>query len=432
MSARGFRAADTQPPLAPESFPLDIDWSINLWAVLSGVAVPIAALALVMTLWNLRFYRPAPTHASPPGREPSPAHAQSSPAVSICIPARNEERHIRGVVESALAQSHSNIEILVYNDHSTDATASILTQLTAADSRVRLCPVVDLPPGWNGKQFACEQMGRFARGRWLLFTDADVRLAPDCIARTLAAADQLANGPQAAPLGLLSTFPRQITGTLAEHLAVPMIFFILFSYLPMVRMRRTRDVAATAGCGQFLFARRDAWHAAGGHAAFKASMHDGIMLPRAIRRAGFHTDLFDGSDLCSCRMYTGLRATWRGFAKNAFEGLGSVALLVFITLMHALGHTLPWLILAWALLAAGGLTATSAGGLATTLAALAATIHLAQRSILAARFSHHWLGVILHPLAILMMTAIQWHSLLLAKTGRRSWRGRTLGQPHAA
>jgi hypothetical protein len=243
------------------------------------------------------------------------------------------------------------------------------------------------------------------------FTDADVRFAPDCVARTLATARRL-------DVALLSTVPKQTTGTLAEATIIPLIHFMLLSYLPMGRMRSTLDPASSAGCGQFLFVRNDAYRAAGGHAAFKASMHDGIKMPRALRAAGFRTDLFDGTALVACRMYRGFGQCWRGFAKNAFEGLGSVALLVFVTALHLIGHLLPWGVLGW--IAIGG----EATRTQVLLALVAIAAALVQRLVFAVRFEQSILGALLHPVGVAIMTAVQWYSFYLALRGRRSWKGR--------
>ncbi|MBL8991548.1 MAG: glycosyltransferase [Phycisphaerae bacterium] len=372
------------------------------------VSCGLAALALAMTLWNLALYRR-------PGDAPAPAGA----SVSICIPARNEQDNLEACIRSLLAQTHRNIEVLVYNDHSTDRTGEILSRLAAEDPRVRAVPVEDLPEGWNGKQFACDRAGRAARSDWLLFTDADVRFGPACIERTLAAA-------ASARADLVSTFPRQITGSLGEALVIPMIHVILLSFLPLARMRSSGDPAASAGCGQFLFVRREAWLAAGGHGQFRNSMHDGIMMPRTLRRAGFRTDLFDGTVDVSCRMYRGLAATWRGFAKNAYEGLGSLGLLVFLTIFNATAYLMPpAVLLLWGF--GSDIDRTAAAG-----AGIALAIALAHRFILAVRFRQSVASALLHPLGVALMTAIQWRSWYLALTGRRTWRGRVHSAPSAA
>jgi hypothetical protein len=382
-----------------------LDWVLAVGAF-------FAVFALVMTIINLQLYN------SPTGQELNHAKADlGSELVSVCIPARNEEKNIEACVQGVLAQSHANVQVLIYNDQSTDKTGEIVNRLIAQDARVKVVPTKPLPDGWNGKQFGCDNMGRTGDGSWLLFTDADVRFAPDALASALSMAAKL-------NADLVSTFPKQITGTLSEKLTVPMIFFILLSYLPFPRMRTSKDPSASAACGQFILVRKAAYLKAGGHAAFRASMHDGVKMPREVRKAGFRTDLFDGTDVCSVRMYDGFGQVWRGFSKNAFEGLGSIGLLGFITVVHALAHVLPWVVIVWEGLIAArvidGLHDRSS--VAFALTAIAA--NLVQRSMLSLRFKQGWLTVLLHPLCVVIMTTIQWNSWLWHVRGKRAWKGR--------
>lgn len=387
-------------------------------AITLAIGAFLAALALVMTIINLRAYQPPP---SVPTRD---VPGDAPPVVSVCIPARNEERNLEACARAALACVGLPVEVLVYDDQSTDSTPRILASLAAHDPRVRAVPTLPLPEGWNGKQHACWRMSQHARGEWLFFTDADVRLSPDSLLRCVSAA-------AAGNLGLLSAFPRQIVVSAGERLLVPMIFFILLSYLPFPRMRRTNDPSASAGCGQFLLVRRDAYDASGGHQTCHDSMHDGVKLPRAVRRAGFKTDLVDGVSLATCRMYASTPEAWRGFAKNAFEGLGSVTLLVVITVIHMLGHVLPWAVLP--VLAAKSAGPSPEHPLAVfSFAGFAVAFNLLQRFLILSRTgAPRWLAVF-HPIAVVAMTAVQWHSLLLYASGKRQWRGRTMGRPAPA
>jgi glycosyltransferase involved in cell wall biosynthesis len=391
----------------------------NPW--LCGASLAAAVQPLLLGIVNMQRYRRAPLLADV-------AAETRALRVAVCIPARNEKANIEACVRSVLASREVDVRAYVYDDESTDGTGEIVARLAAEDARVVIVPRRPLPSGWNGKQHACFRMAEHGLGHdpaleWFLFTDADVRLEPDAVARALGFALRSKSS-------LVSTVPREITGSLGEMLLVPLIHFVLMCYLPIGRMRSTLDPAASAACGQFIMVSRAAYRAAGsgpdyGHAGFKNSMHDGVKFPRAVRRAGLRTDLYDGTESVSCRMYRGFGETWRGFAKNAFEGLGSVGLLVFITVYHALGQVLPWIVVALAL-------ATAQWSLGASLAAGAVGCALLLRALLAARFRQSWWNVPLHLASIMVLAAVQLRSYWLDRTGRRSWKGRAAGPASAA
>src|SRR5262249_59636107 len=106
---------------------------------------------------------------------------------------------------------------------------------------------------------------------------------------------------------------------------------------------------AAAG-GQFMLVQRAAYLAAGGHQAVPATLHDGLKLARRMKAAGFAVGLFDGGDVATCRMYAGFRAAWRGFARNAYEALGSPVALAVMVVLNGAFFVLPFLPLPVALL----------------------------------------------------------------------------------
>ncbi len=73
------------------------------------------------------------------------SQATGNPLVSVLIPARNEEKNIGNLISNLAAQEYSNIEIIVYNDGSTDQTEAIALQWAASDKRIRLINGVPLP-----------------------------------------------------------------------------------------------------------------------------------------------------------------------------------------------------------------------------------------------------------------------------------------------
>lgn len=376
---------------------------------LAWAAAVLALLPLLLGLRNLVLFR-VPC-------EPAPGGCR----VSILIPARDEAANIREAVAAALASIEVDVEVVVLDDQSNDDTAGIVRRLAQDDSRVRLVVPPPLPPGWAGKQRACRLLAEHARHEVLMFIDADVRLAPEAASR---AAAFLLRSPR---LGLVSGFPREATGSLAEHLVIPWIHVLLLGYLPMDFMRRSRRPSFGAACGQWMVARRDAYFEVGGHGAAPASRHDGVSLPRSFRAAGWHTDLFDATPLARCRMYRGLREVWTGFGKSAGEGLATPLGLPVWTLLIAGGHLLPWLLLplGWAMDEVPVMQ----------LAALGIAANLVLRGLLAWRFRQHPLGVVLHALGGALVLALNWFALCRHLAGRpSSWRGRAYvsGGQHVA
>ena len=336
------------------------------------------------------------------------AHAES---VAVLIPARDEEAGIEACVRSCLASEHVQLEVIVLDDQSTDATPKIVGGLASQDDRVRLIGGLELPAGWNGKQHACKRLAENAEQNYLLFLDADVRLQPDAIRRLRSRMDE-------SGVDLLSAFPRQETGTWLEKWLIPMMHFILLGFLPFDRMRTHGDPSLAAGCGQLFLTSRDAYGQAGGHEAIKSSRHDGLKLPRAYRQAGLKTDVIDGTSLATCRMYHGAAEMIRGVLKNAIEGIANPRLIVVFTVLLLGASLLPVL----SLLVALQHQHVAAIGVST----LAVAIAHVPRFVAAGRFGQSWFGAICHVPATVTFLALQWVALGNALLGRQvRWRGRS-------
>ncbi|MFM8413451.1 MAG: glycosyltransferase family 2 protein [Planctomycetota bacterium] len=366
----------------------------------------LAAIPALLTIANLRQFQPPP----------APLAAGPLPDVSVLVPARNEERAVERLVADVLASRGVNLELVILDDSSEDATASIVERLAARDPRVRLVRGGPLPAGWCGKQHACWQLARAARHETWVFLDVDVSPVPDAIARSVAFLE--ASG---AALG--SGFPRQLTGSLLEWLLLPLIHFVLLGFLPLARSRQVNSPSLAAGCGQLFVTRRADYERAGGHVAIRDSLHDGVKLPRAYRRAGLVTDIFDATTIASCRMYATSRDVWRGLSKNATEGIGAPATILPFTVLLLGGQVLPVVFAGWGL--ATGFAGWPAGGPAVALAA--AAVAYVPRLLDALRFRQSLTSAIAHPVGIVVFLAIQWVALARKTLGlQTTWRGRSL------
>ncbi|WP_409564276.1 glycosyltransferase [Methylobacterium sp. J-076] len=340
----------------------------------------------------------------------TPAPAPGDGLVSILIPARNEAGNIAGTVRAALASTGVPVEVIVGDDHSTDATAAIVAGI--GDPRLRLAPVPDLPEGWTGKNHACAHLAGLARGERLLFIDADVTLAPQAAAALSARARDTG-------AALVSAVPRQRMDTLGERLTVPMINFLLVGYLPVPLMRRLPNPSLATACGQLVLFEAQAYAATGGHGAVRAFLHDGVRLAPIFRRAGYRTDLVAGAGLATCRMYDGFATAWAGFSKNAHEGLATPRALPLWTALLGLGHLLPLPLLIAGLV---GLLPPEA----TVLSAVALGLSLATRAAITRATCEPAATIPLHPASVAVALAIQWNVLLRReRAGAATWKGRS-------
>lgn len=339
--------------------------------------------------------------------------ASEAAKVSILIPARNEERHIGDCLASVLTADTEGIqlEVLVLNDRSEDATGRILEEMAARDSRLRIIEGKELAPGWMGKSHACHQLAEEAAGTWWLFMDADVRLERNAITAALDTAIQQGTG-------LVTGFPRQVTGTWLEKLVVPMMKFTIISHLPIRLVRGSGDARFVAATGAFMFIHRGTYELAGGHAAIKVDLLDDMQLARAVKRAGEPVTLADIHQHTHTRMYQNAREVWNGYKKNLFEGLGrSGFLLSLVLLMYALLYLLPPLGLMIGIISGDPLVIGY--GLAATLLGMGV-----KRVADKVNSQPLWL-MFLHPVSITCVILIGISSWLGAVTGKGYvWKGR--------
>ncbi len=387
---------------------------------LSLASAAVAVGPAVLTVINLREYR-----------EPPPVEEAERPAVTVIVPARNEAGGIAECVGSVLRCGGVGLHVLVVDDGSTDGTAEIVRRMAEMDDRLELLRAEPLPAGWNGKQHACWQGAQAAASPMLCFLDADVRLQPAALAR-MAALLQHGDGRPCAPAqtGLVSGFPLEETGTTLEWLLLPLIHFVLLGMLPMRFLRTSTNPGFSAGCGQFLMVDRLAYMGAGGHAAIRETMHDGIRLPRLMRQHGFATRLADLTALARCRMYRSGAETWNGLAKNATEGLGSPGAIVPSTLILGVGQVLPLPLLAVAIARLvhrrnAGAESTAGDVACVALAATAVCLSYLPRVLAVRRYRQSRRSAALHPVGVATLLALQWFALGRKLVGRpATWKSR--------
>ena len=234
------------------------------------------------------------------------------PLVSILVPARNEEKNIKACIQSLQHQEYPNLEILVLDDNSSDRTADIVKQMAVSDPRIQLFFGEPLPEGWAGKPFACYQLARKAHGSWLLFVDADTTHSPKMLPSIINLSLDLKPS-------LLSGFPRQLTTFLPQKIAIPVMYFIILSWLPLWWIQSSQKPRPSLAIGQFLlFTAEDYWRI-GGHQAVKSRILEDVWLGIEITRHGGRHIAVDLSQVVSCNMHRDFGVMKEGFIRWCYS-----------------------------------------------------------------------------------------------------------------
>jgi len=361
------------------------------------------AILLLILLDNIWITRQA-RHHSPP---------QTFPMVSVLVPARNEERSIAICVLSLLAQQYPSFEVLVLDDQSTDGTRSILEKIVLAHPELRL---LDGEPPFGemvGKNWACIQLARQARGELLLFTDADTCHNKDMLTSAVTALV----GEKA---DLLTGFPRQEIHSWGERLLVPFFSWVMLSFIPLSLGYRFNLSVLSSAVGQFMLFRREAYMAIGSHESVATSIVEDLSLARRIKSARFRWRGVYLADLISCRMYHSSQEAIDGFTKNLFAVFGYRLIpFLFAFLWLLVMFWEPWIVLAGVIVGQGYLAPP--GSIATCLA-LAILVWLIPYMNLGIPFGLAFL----YPITILANVGVAGRSLFYSLTGHAEWKGHAL------
>jgi glycosyltransferase involved in cell wall biosynthesis len=345
--------------------------------------------------------------------------------LTVIIPARNEDDCLGDCLWSLVRQEEpgwelgSVWEIIVVNDASTDGTRGIAESFAG----VTVMDAPKLQKGWTGKANAVWAGAQAARGKWLLFTDADTVHEPGNLGRAIAEAER--HG-----VGMLSYSARQLVQGLAQRAVMPMIFADLAATYPPAKVNdpKTRTAAAN---GQFLLVRRDAYETIGGHKAVQGAVLEDVELAVLAKRRGAGLRLRYAPEAVATRMYRSFGAMWEGWTKNLALLFGNAPALAGMRLLQlAVLAGIPALmaLLAWGM-SEGHAFALRAGVLGAPMA-IAALGVVWLRALWGfysrvAKSNFPFRDYVWAPLGIPLYAAMLWRSWFLHNVLRRVvWKGR--------
>jgi chlorobactene glucosyltransferase len=305
----------------------------------------------------------------------------SPPLVSVLIPARNEEKNIYRCLRSLAKQDYPNLEILVLDDKSKDATASVVEKFASKDRKVKLIAGKPLKAGWLGKSYACHQLSKNAKGDYLVFVDADTLHFPDSISSAIASL--ICNGLDA------------------------------ISVVPLGLIKKTRYPLFCTAIGQFMLFKRNVYEEIGGHESVKGEILDDIHISKQVKRCGYKFMIFDGRSNVYCRMYRSLKEVVRGFSKVISAAFNyNFWIQSICILLVSIIFLFPFILLPM------GIFIFDWARILIFLNIMQIAVILIIRIVLSIRFKNRILDMLLfHPFAIVYITLISMNSYLQAKFG---------------
>ncbi len=363
------------------------------------IVAAILAIFLLNFIINNLLFRKISNYTLPEHIKKSP------PLVSILIPARNEEFNIKRCIKSLLKQDYSNIEILVLDDNSVDNTPLIVKNLEKKDSRVKLFTGKPLKDGWLGKSYACWQLSKHAKGKYLVFTDADTIHFKNSISNLVGTL--IRN-----KLDALSAIPRQIMTTLHERMVITWVHFGIMVLLPLVLVKKSKHPLFSTANGQCLLFKSEVYEKIGGHKSIKNKILEDIHISKQVKRCGYKIMIFDASRSIHCRMYRKFSQLIRGFSKFMFAAFDYhvLTITVVILIISAL-FLLPFIFLPLGIFIFNWSYAT------TNLIIIQIFFILIMRIIMAIRLRGRVSDTFLHPLSMIYIILICINSVYQAKSG---------------
>lgn len=339
----------------------------------------------------------------------------NNPKVSIILPARNEQEFIGKCLDSLIEQDYTNYEIIVIDDSSEDATGKIISEYAKKNSKVIPVTAQIKPDGWMGKNWACMEGYKKAKGDLLLFTDADTKHAQNVI--SLAVSHLLSFN-----LDALSAIPKMRTIDFWTRITLPMISTFLHTRFSAIRVNDPSKKTAYF-FGSFFIIKQETYKNVGMHEGVKHEIIEDGALGKKVKESGHIMKIVRGDHLIEAVWARDKSTLWNAlkrlmiplYLQSEKIAIGSFFAVLFLLFM-------PFPILAYSTIGVTKTTSFSILFIASAVASIMIYIGaiIEVKKLLQLRL----IDALFAPIGGLVVVLGFLSGLIHAKSSTVSWRGR--------
>lgn len=240
-------------------------------------------------------------------------YLKNLPAISIIIPARNEELNIERCLLSLVDQNYPNYEVILVDDNSNDNTVQkarkIQQKFKAKFQNLKIIELKSKPQDWTGKTWASEKGLLSSRYNMLLFLDADCYYAKNCI--LFAISHMLSN-----KLDVITGYPFFVLRDFWSKISMPLWKLMSFTFQDDASHVNdpNSEVAYLMGC--FFMIKKHVLIEIGSFASVKNAIQEDKELGQKLKYSGYKLNMVQMDSFITALWSRNLSTLWHGLART--------------------------------------------------------------------------------------------------------------------
>lgn len=264
---------------------------------------------------------------------------------TLAVPLRNEAENLKSFLPLLASQFSAPAQTLFYNDQSTDSTLELLKDFQSKQPNVEILDGDTPPFPFNGKVWALKQLLKNVKTDFVIYMDADVRMAHP---RALFSLSEEALPLKQNKYSFASIFPRS-KAPLDASLLVNQIFVQLYYFLP-ARWNESQLMSMSTGSGHVMVINAHKLREYNFLDKISDSTHDGLRLAQLFKAKERAVAFFDGGAFFQSTYYPSLTSAFKGLSRSVFEDKRSKWATLAFSVIVFWAFVLPFIFLPFAIL----------------------------------------------------------------------------------